>query len=131
MMQGSVAQALSSPITRGVLVILGASLLYVLGRELKKIPPKLMTLMAVAFIDMVGLLMVVPLMPFYVKKLGGEGVNVFGMHLGIGILSGIIASAFTVAQLLSSPMWGRFSDKFGRRPALLIALSSACVAYIV
>jgi MFS family permease len=53
------------------------------------------------------------------------------MHLGIGILSGVIASAFTVAQLLSSPMWGRFSDKFGRRPALLIALSAAGVAYLV
>ena len=130
-LQGSVGQALSSPITRVVLVLIGASLLYVLGRELKKIPPKLMVLMATAFMDMVGLLMVVPLLPFYVKKLGGDGVEFLGMHLGIGILSGVIASAFTVAQLLSSPMWGRFSDKFGRRPALLIALSAAGIAYIV
>lgn len=129
--QMTVAQALASPITRVVLVFIGAALLFVLGRELKKIPPKLMVLMAVAFMDMVGLLMVVPLLPFYVKKLGGEGVEIMGMHLGIGILSGIIASAFTVAQLLSSPMWGRFSDKFGRRPALLIALFAAGVAYIV
>jgi MFS family permease len=130
-MQGSVAQALSSPITRVVLVIIGAGLLYVLGRELRKIPPRLMVLMAVAFMDMVGLLMVVPLLPFYVKRLGGEGVSFLGMHLGIGLLSGVIASAFTVAQLVSSPMWGRFSDKFGRRPALLIALTAAGVAYIV
>jgi MFS family permease len=130
-LQLNVAQALQSPITRAVLIIIGAALLYTLGRELRKIPPKLMTLMAVAFMDMVGLLMVVPLLPFYVKKLGGEGVTILGMHMGIGILSGIIASAFTVAQLLSSPMWGRFSDKFGRRPALLIALSAAGVAYIV
>ena len=130
-MQMTVAQALASPITRVILILIGAGLLFVLGRELKKIPPKLMVLMATAFMDMVGLLMVVPLLPFYVKKLGGEGVEFMGMHLGIGILSGIIASAFTVAQLLSSPMWGRFSDKFGRRPALLIALSAAGVAYIV
>lgn len=129
--QLNAAQALQSPITQAVLVIIGAALLYTLGRELRKIPPKLMTLMAVAFMDMVGLLMVVPLLPFYVQKLGGDGVNVLGMHLGIGILSGIIASAFTVAQLLSSPLWGRFSDKFGRRPALLIALTAAGVAYIV
>ena len=131
MIQGGVAQALQSPVTRVVLVIIGTSLLFVLGRELKKIPPKLMVLMATAFMDMVGLLMVVPLMPFYVKKLGGDGVDFMGMHLGIGILSGVIASAFTVAQLLSSPMWGRFSDKFGRRPALLIALSAAGIAYLV
>ena len=32
-------------------------------------------------------------------------------------------SAFTVAQLLSAPMWGRFSDRYGRRPALLVALA--------
>ena len=130
-MQMTVAQALASPITRVILILIGAGLLFVLGRELKKIPPKLMVLMATAFMDMVGLLMVVPLLPFYVKKLGGEGVEFMGMHLGIGMLSGIIASAFTVAQLISSPMWGRFSDKFGRRPALLIALSAAGVAYLV
>lgn len=121
-MQVDVTHALSSPVVRLVLAVIGGGLLYVLGRELRKIPPKLMVLMATAFMDMVGLLMVVPLLPFYVKKLGGEGVELMGMHLGIGILSGIIASAFTVAQLLSSPLWGRFSDKFGRRPALLIAL---------
>ncbi len=130
-MQMDMAQALASPITRIVLLLIGGSLLFVLGRELRKIPPKLMVLMATAFMDMVGLLMVVPLLPFYVKKLGGEGVQFLGMHLGIGILSGLIASAFTVAQLLSSPMWGRFSDKFGRRPALLIALSAAGIAYLV
>ena len=128
---GGVAETLSSPIVRGFLILIGGALLYVLGRELRKIPPKLMVLMATAFMDMVGLLMVVPLLPFYVKKLGGEGVAFFGMHLGIGLLSGVIASAFTVAQLLSSPMWGRFSDKFGRRPALLIALSAAGIAYLV
>jgi MFS family permease len=129
--QSGVAETLSSPVVRTFLVLIGASLLFILGRELKKIPPKLMVLMAVAFMDMVGLLMIVPLMPFYVQKLGGQGVNVLGMHMGIGILSGLIASAFTLAQLVSSPMWGRFSDKFGRRPALLIALSAAGVAYLV
>ena len=129
--QSGVAETLASPVVRVFLILIGASLLFVLGRELKKIPPKLMVLMAVAFMDMVGLLMIVPLLPFYVQKLGGEGVNFIGMHLGIGILSGIVASAFTLAQLVSSPMWGRFSDKFGRRPALLIALSAAGVAYLV
>jgi MFS family permease len=129
--QVNFAQTLSSPVAIIVLVALGAGLLYVLGRELRKIPPRLFVLMATAFMDMVGLLMVVPLLPFYVKNLGGEGVTFLGMHLGIGMLSGIITSAFTLAQLLSSPMWGRFSDKHGRRPALLIALGAAGIAYLV
>jgi MFS family permease len=129
--QSGVAETLSSPVVRAFLGHNGASLLFVRGRELRTIPPKQMVLMAVAVLDMGGWLMIVPLMPFYVQKLGGEGVNFLGMHMGIGLLSGLIASAFTLAQLVSSPMWGRFSDKFGRRPALLIALSAAGVAYLV
>jgi MFS family permease len=130
-MQVNVGQALSSPLVLLAVALVGGGLLYVLARELRLIPPKLFVLMATAFMDMVGLLMVVPLLPFYVKNLGGEGVTILGMHLGIGILSGIITSAFTMAQLLSSPLWGRFSDKHGRRPALLIALSAAGIAYLV
>src|SRR6185312_3072336 len=107
------------------------ALLYVLWREVRKIPAKLFTLMATAFVDMVGLLMIIPLLPFYVKTLGGDGVNVLGFHFGIGIISGFIVAAFTVAQLLSAPMWGRFSDRVGRRPTLLIALGSAAIAYLI
>lgn len=87
--------------------------------------------MATAFVDMVGLLMIIPLLPFYVKTLGGSGVQVLGIHLGIGIITAFIVSAFTVAQLLSAPIWGRFSDRVGRRPALLIALGASAVAYLI
>ena len=42
-----------------------------------------------------------------------------------------IARAFTAAQLLSAPVWGRFSDRYGRRPALLVGLTASCIAYVV
>jgi MFS family permease len=42
-----------------------------------------------------------------------------------------IVAAFTIAQFLSAPMWGRFSDRVGRRPTLLIALGAAAVAYLI
>src|SRR5215211_5308532 len=126
-----IGHSLESPITRAVLLVIGAGLIFVLVREVRKIPPKLFVLMATAFIDMMGLLMVIPLIPFYVKNLDGAGVDLAGAHLGIGLLSGIVASAFTVAQLLSAPYWGRFSDRFGRRPALLIALGASAVAYLI
>lgn len=115
-------------------VLLGAialGLLYVLWREVRKIPAKMFVLMATAFMDMVGLLMIIPLLPFYVKTLGGEGINILGIHFGIGIISGTIVAAFTLAQLLSAPMWGRFSDRVGRRPTLLIALSASAIAYLI
>jgi len=115
-------------------VLLGAialALLYVLWKEVRKIPARLFALMATAFMDMVGLLMIIPLLPFYVKELGGSGFELLGHHVGIGTISGSIVASFTIAQLLSAPLWGRFSDRMGRRPVLLIALGSAGLAYLI
>jgi MFS family permease len=70
-------------------------------------------------------------LPFYVKALGGEGIYFLGIHIGIGIITGFIIAAFTVAQLLSAPLWGRFSDRVGRRPTLLIALTASGIAYLI
>jgi MFS family permease len=81
---------------------------------------KLLILMITAFIDMVGLLMVIPLLPFYAKALG-QG----------GLIVGVLVSSFAVAQLLTAPMWGRLSDAYGRRPALLVGLSGSAIAYVI
>jgi MFS family permease len=131
LLQQNLAQSFQSPFVRVILIAIGIGLLYVLYREVRKIPAKLLTLMATAFIDMVGLLMIIPLLPFYVKSLGGSGINIFGIHFGIGIITGFIIAAFTVAQLISAPLWGRFSDRVGRRPTLLIALTASGVAYLI
>jgi len=86
----------------------------------KRIPGALVALMITAFIDMVGLLMVLPLLPFYAQRLGGSGTVV-----------GLLVSAFSVAQLVSAPLWGRFSDRWGRRPTLLVALAASAIAYVI
>src|SRR5437870_7103479 len=131
LIQSNIAQSFQSPLVRVLLAAIGLALLYVFYREVRKIPAKLFTLMITAFVDMLGLLMIIPLLPFYVKTLGSEGINVLGMHLGVGSISGIIVTAFTVAQLLSAPLWGRFSDRVGRRPTLLIALAASGIAYLI
>ena len=81
---------------------------------------KLSVLMVTAFIDMLGMLMVLPLLPFYAKELGAGGLVV-----------GMLVSAFSVAQLLSAPLWGRLSDRYGRRPAMMVGLAASAVAYLV
>jgi len=81
---------------------------------------KLWILMITAFVDMVGLLMIIPLLPFYAKSLG-QG----------GFVIGAIVSSFAVAQLLTAPMWGRFSDAYGRRPALIVGLAASAIAYVI
>ncbi len=81
---------------------------------------KLVVLMITAFVDMVGLLMIIPLLPFYAKDLGANGLVV-----------GLLFSSFSVAQLITAPVWGRFSDRYGRRPALLVGLTASAIAYVV
>ena len=81
---------------------------------------KLLVLIITAFVDMVGLLMVLPLMPFYARDLGAGSLMVT-----------VMVVSFTAAQLLSAPLWGRFSDRYGRRPALLVGLGAAAIAYVV
>src|ERR1043165_4756591 len=131
LIQHNITHSFNSPIVIALLVTLGGGLLYILWREVRKIPAKLLTLMATAFIDMVGVLMIFPLLPFYVKKFGGNGISIFGAHLGIGFIAGFTIASFTVAQLISAPMWGRFSDRVGRRPTLLIALTASGIAYLI
>src|SRR5678809_1722433 len=131
LLQQNISHSFHSPLVWALLIASGLGLLYILWREVRKIPARLFTLMATAFVDMVGLLMIIPLLPFYVKTLGGNGVQILGFHFGIGIIIGFIVAAFTVAQLLSAPMWGRFSERVGRRPTLLIALSASAIAYLI
>jgi multidrug resistance protein len=81
---------------------------------------KLVVLMVTAFVDMVGMLMILPLLPFYAKSLGATGFTV-----------GLLVSSFAIAQLLAAPGWGRFSDRYGRRPALLVGLTASAIAYVI
>ncbi len=81
---------------------------------------KLVVLMITAFIDMVGTLMNIPLMPFYATRFGANGFMV-----------GLLVASFSIAQLISAPMWGRFSDRYGRRPALVVGMAASAIAYVI
>jgi MFS family permease len=81
---------------------------------------KLLVLIVTAMLDMVGVLIVIPLLPFYATKLGASP-----------LMYTVLVSAFSVAALVSAPVWGRFSDRYGRRPALLVALFSSAIAYVI
>lgn len=81
---------------------------------------KLVVLMVTAFMDMIGVLMIVPLLPFYAQTMGAGGFVV-----------GLLVSSFSVAQLLMAPIWGRLSDHYGRRPALIVGLTASAIAYVI
>src|SRR3989440_2047688 len=131
LIQQNIAQSFHSPVVRVLLGAIAIALAYVFYKEVRKIPAKLFTLMITAFIDMVGLLMIIPLLPYYVKDLSGSGLTVLHFQIGVGTITGFIVTSYTVAQLLSAPLWGRFSDRVGRRPTLMIALAASGIAYLI
>jgi multidrug resistance protein len=81
---------------------------------------RLAVLIAVNFVDMIGFMIVLPLLPFYALKLQASPETI-----------GRLIASFSIAQLLAAPLWGRMSDRYGRRPALLIGLSASAIAYVV
>jgi MFS family permease len=67
---------------------------------------------------MMGGLMIQPILPYYAQKIGVRPSLVT-----------VIGAAFFLSQLISAPLWGRFSDRRGRRPMLLLGLSTSAVAF--
>lgn len=81
---------------------------------------RLAVLIGVNFVDMIGFMIVLPLLPFYALKLNATPEVV-----------GQLIASYSIAQLVAAPLWGRVSDRYGRRPALLIGLSASALAYLV
>ena len=77
-------------------------------------------LMATVFVDMIGFTIVLPLLPFYATKMGAQPW-----------VLGPLISIFALAQLLTAPYWGRFSDNYGRRPMIILGLVISAVSYVV
>ncbi len=81
---------------------------------------KIWVLMATVFVDMLGFFIVLPLLPFYAEKLGADPIRV-----------GALVSMFALAQLVTAPLWGRLSDRYGRRPMILMGLLVSAGAYTI
>ncbi len=81
---------------------------------------RISVLMATAFVDMIGFAIVLPLLPLYALRFD---VDVW--------LIGWLIAAYSVTQLASAPLWGRFSDRYGRRPAILLGLCTSAVAFVI
>lgn len=76
-------------------------------------------LFLVVFIDLVGFGLIIPLLPFYAEFFRASP-DVVGM----------VMATYSFAQFLAAPLWGRLSDRVGRRPVLLVTLAGSVIAYI-
>jgi DHA1 family tetracycline resistance protein-like MFS transporter len=80
--------------------------------------PTLLTIFLVVFVDLVGFGIVLPLLQFAGKDYGASGW-----------LVGIIIGSYSLMQFLFAPIWGKLSDRWGRRPVLLFSLAASAGSY--
>jgi MFS transporter, DHA1 family, tetracycline resistance protein len=77
------------------------------------------TLFLIVFIDLVGFGLVIPLLPFYAVRFAASPQEVTAL-----------VAIYSLMQLLTAPLWGRLSDRVGRRPVLLASLAASALAYL-
>ena len=80
----------------------------------------LAVLFLTVFIDLIGFGMVIPFLSFYAHEYGASGVMV-----------GAVVGVYSIMQFFFAPLWGRLSDRVGRRPVLLISLAASCTGYLL
>ena len=82
--------------------------------------PSLVVIFFTVFIDLIGFGIVLPLLPRYADKFGASGFMI-----------GVIIASFSVMQFFFAPVWGRLSDRIGRRPVLLLSTAGASLSYVM
>ena len=78
----------------------------------------LVILFITLFIDLLGFGMIIPLLPIYITHYGGKPW-----------VGGALMATFSLMQFIFSPIWGRASDRYGRRPLILLSLIGSAVSY--
>lgn len=68
-------------------------------------------------IDLIGFGIVLPILPLWAENFGASPVQI-----------GLITASYAVMQLIFAPVWGRLSDRYGRRPVILISLAGSAAS---
>lgn len=88
----------------------------------------LFVLLACLFVVMIGFGITLPVLPFYVERLALEsGASQQSIVLHVTLLTGV----YSLMQLIFAPLWGRWSDRIGRRPLILIGIAGYVIAQVL
>jgi len=84
------------------------------------LPPSFFIILASVFVDVLGYGIMLPLLPFFVQAQDGGAV-----------IAGGLMSMYSSIQLISGPILGALSDRYGRKPILLLCLLGTAISYLL
>jgi MFS transporter, DHA1 family, multidrug resistance protein len=90
------------------------------GELILKTKNALPVLFAVMFLVMVGFGIIIPVLPFYAEDMGASPTEL-----------GLLMAVYSLMQLLFSPMWGRISDRIGRKPVIMIGIFGLALSFFL
>jgi DHA1 family tetracycline resistance protein-like MFS transporter len=81
---------------------------------------RLALIFAVVFVNVLGFGLILPLLPYYAERFGASA-----------FLIGVLTASYPAAQVIGSPILGRLSDRFGRRPILMVSIAGTAVSFLI
>jgi MFS transporter, DHA1 family, tetracycline resistance protein len=81
---------------------------------------RLATIFLIVFVDLLGFSLILPLLPYYAQTFGADA-----------FVTGLLVASYAVAQLIGAPLLGRWSDRIGRRPVLLVSIFGTFVGFLL
>ena len=81
---------------------------------------RLATIFGIVFVDLLGFSLILPLLPYYAEKYGATPTIV-----------GLLVASYALAQFIGAPLLGRLSDRYGRRPILLVSIAGTVFGFLL
>ena len=81
---------------------------------------RLLIIFVIVFVDLLGFSLILPLLPYYAGTFGADA-----------FITSLLVASYAVAQLLGAPILGRLSDRFGRRPILLVSILGTFIGFLL
>ena len=88
---------------------------------MKKSNPALLIIFLTIFIDLLGFGIIIPLLPTF---------SIHVLHINESTI-GLVAGIFSLMQFIFTPIWGGLSDRYGRKPILIMSLIGSVLSYIL